>query len=160
MEVTVHFTGEVISTSEQQQASPPSPSSPARLAGPPRLGVSTNCNYCPTGGELVLITSSPQRMPDNATYIKVLSSQRAAGVFMRYFTLYGARGGHTNPAPLPFRVAKAEPCTQTAGTETVPEARKVTRRRRARGKERKRKTPQPDHQCPGLRENRKLVQLI
>lgn len=66
----------------------------------------------------MLITSSPQRMPDNATYIKLLSSQRAAGVFMRYFTLYGARGGHTNPAPLPFRVAKAEPCMQTAGIET------------------------------------------
>lgn len=99
-------------------------------------------------------------MPDNATYIKLLSSQRAAGVFMRYFTLYGARGGHTNPAPLPFRVAKAEPCTQTAGIETLPEARKVTRRRRARGKESKRKTPQPCHRCPGLRENRKLFQLI
>lgn len=129
MEDTAHFTGEVISTSEQQQASPPSP---ATQAGPPRLSVSANCYHCPTGGELVLITSSPQRMRDAATYIKLLSSQRAASGFMRYFTLYGARGGHTNPAPLPFRVAKAKPCMQTAGMETPPEARKVTRHRRAK----------------------------
>lgn len=54
---------------------------------------------------------------------------------MRYFTLYGAHGGHTNPEPLPFRVAKAKPCMQTAGIQTLPEARKVTRHWRARGKE-------------------------
>lgn len=58
---------------------------------------------------------------------------------MRYFTLYGAHGGHTNPAPLPFRVAKAKPCMQTAGIQTLPEARKVTRHWRARGKEGKKK---------------------
>lgn len=71
-------------------------------------------------------------MRDAATYIKLLSSQRAASGFMRYFTLYGARGGHTNPAPLPFRVAKAKPCMQTAGIQTPPEARKATRHRRAK----------------------------
>lgn len=129
-------------------------------AGPPRLGVSTNCNYCPTGGKLVLITSSPQRMGDTGTYIKLLAAQHAASVFMRYFILYGARGGHTNPAPLLFRVAKAKPCMQTAGIQTLPEARKVTRRWRARGKEKKRKTLQPYHQCRGLQENGKLFQPI
>lgn len=79
---------------------------------------------------------------------------------MRYFTLYGARGGRTNPAPLPFRVAKAKPCMQTAGIQTPPEARKVTRHRRARGKERKRKILQPFQSRRGLRDNGKLFQLI
>lgn len=62
---------------------------------------------------------------------------------MRYFTLYGARGGHINPAPLPFRVAKAKPCMQTAGIQNLPEARKVTRRWRARGKKKEEEMLEP-----------------
>lgn len=47
-------------------------------------------------------------MWDTATYIKPLSSQHVASVFMRYFTLYGAHGGHTNPIQLPFKSGKGK----------------------------------------------------
>lgn len=112
---------------------PPSPP-PSRLScrrgrAPARLSVSTNCYCCPTGGKLALITSSPQRMRDTATYIKPPRSQHAAGVFMRYFTLYGAHGrtrgvcvcgggGPANSIQLLFRVAKAKTRMQTTGIWT------------------------------------------
>lgn len=71
---------------------------------------------------------------------------------MRYFTLYGAHGGRTNPIQLPFRVAKAKQCMQTTGIWRCSSARGKKSDKPSKGFG---QMHQHQHQgCHGLRDNR------
>lgn len=91
MEVAVHFTGEVISTSERRRSF----ALPllGTLAAGLRFGANCSRRRPPTGGKsgshhLV----APEGASGSATYIKPARPQRAPAVFMRYLALYGAHG--------------------------------------------------------------------